>query len=204
MSFSAIIPAANMAAANATLDAAGWGPANFSVPAYSTVATPQSAMLHAWGPAEFRAAVAALPGVVILDGDTDPAEITRNLAASQSRTWGADATPFPDGPVVAGAMHRYELDQSLWIVIQSFDRSVFNQPPSTYPALLRRARQPGVAEPWVQPIDQFDAYKVLDPFTGQGEVATFNGRRWRVTQGDGAGNNVWQPGVFGWADEGPA
>ena len=25
-----------------------------------------------------------------------------------------------------------------------------------------------------------------------------NGRKWQVTQADGAGNNVWEPGVFGW------
>ena len=25
-----------------------------------------------------------------------------------------------------------------------------------------------------------------------------NGFTWKVTQADGSGNNVWEPGVFGW------
>lgn len=27
---------------------------------------------------------------------------------------------------------------------------------------------------------------------------THNGFTWKVTQADGSGNNVWQPGVYGW------
>jgi len=29
---------------------------------------------------------------------------------------------------------------------------------------------------------------------------THNGQTWEVAQADGAGNNVWEPGVFGWVE----
>jgi hypothetical protein len=86
----------------------------------------------------------------------------------------------------------------LWSCIQTFDRTTFPLPPSNYPALIRQARVPGTAVPWRQPIDQFDAYKLVNPFTGEGDLCTHNGDTWYVTQADGAGNNVWEPGVFGW------
>jgi hypothetical protein len=73
------------------------------------------------------------------------------------------------------------------------------QAPGWVQALVRRwARVPGSVAPWVQPLDQFDAYKLLNPFTGQPDKATHNGQTWRVSQADGAGNNVWAPGAFGW------
>ena len=72
------------------------------------------------------------------------------------------------------------------------------------PALIRVAKIPGEAVPWQQPLDQFDAYKLKNPFTGEGDYSLHNGRKWQVTQADGAGNNVWEPGVFGWTDIGPA
>ena len=54
---------------------------------------------------------------------------------------------------------------------------------------------------WVQPLDQFAAYKLVNPFTGQGDRCTHNGKTWYVSQADGAGSNVWAPGVYGWTDE---
>ena len=69
--------------------------------------------------------------------------------------------------------------------------------PSTYPALVRRARRPGVAEPWVQPLDQHDAYLLLNPFTGQPDECEHNGKEWVTT----LDYNVWEPGVAGWADK---
>lgn len=85
------------------------------------------------------------------------------------------------------------------------------------PALIRRARRPGVAESWVQPLGAHDAYKLLDPFTGQpdewpawkpwdgnnanlyqvGAKASHNGKRWVSN----TPNNHWEPGVFGWVEQ---
>jgi len=42
------------------------------------------------------------------------------------------------------------------------------------------------------------AHKLLSPFTGQPKTCTHKGFTWKVTQADGAGNNVWEPGVYGW------
>jgi len=66
------------------------------------------------------------------------------------------------------------------------------------PALIRQAIVPGVVTPWKQPIDQYDAYKLKNPFNGLPDQVTHNGDIWKVVQADGAGNNVWEPGVFGW------
>jgi hypothetical protein len=49
-------------------------------------------------------------------------------------------------------------------------------------------------QPWVQPTGGHDAYPA-------GATVTHNGRTWENTHGDG---NVWEPGVFGWADIAPA
>ena len=44
---------------------------------------------------------------------------------------------------------------------------------------------------WRQPLDQFDAYKI-------GARVTHNNKKWMCSLGDGAGNNVWEPGIYGW------
>jgi hypothetical protein len=49
-------------------------------------------------------------------------------------------------------------------------------------------------------MDQFDAYQLADPFTGEPEEVTHGGKYWRVSEGDGAGLNVSEPGVFGWIE----
>jgi hypothetical protein len=47
-------------------------------------------------------------------------------------------------------------------------------------------------QPWVQPTGAQDAYPL-------GAQVTHNGHLWTSTYND----NVWEPGVFGWTDEGP-
>ena len=70
-------------------------------------------------------------------------------------------------------------------------------------ALIRRARMPGEVLPWVQPVDQFDAFWTKNAFTGQPDRVTHNGRLWRSIVAEGT-PNVWAPGTAGiWADEGP-
>jgi hypothetical protein len=56
---------------------------------------------------------------------------------------------------------------------------------------LREAERPDHVQQWVAPTGAHDAYKL-------GEHTWHNSRVWKVTQTDGAGNNVWEPGVFGW------
>jgi len=195
MSFSAIIPAADMASANATLEAQGFGPGNFSVPVYDGP-RPEYATLHAWSDAAFQAAVEAIPGATVSDIDGTPQERVDAAitATSATASFGGNAQPL-EGQVTPG-LHR-DADGKLWWVIQSYDTSTWPDP-TVIPALVRMARTPGEVTKWVQPIDQFDAYLLEDPFTGQPERVTHNGATWEVTQADGAGNNVWEPGVFGW------
>lgn len=190
--FSASILASNMQAANTTLQDAGHGPNNFSVPAYAGP-TPTVALLHSWGDDAFEAAVAAIAGVTITQG-TDPAAMTKAAATAKSSTWGSDAKPLT-GTVTPGLY--VDTKGVLWWVIQSYNTATYPDP-TLIPALIRQAIVPGVVTEWRQPIDQYDAYKLLNPFNGKPDQVKHNGSTWKVTQADGSGNNVWEPGVFGW------
>ena len=44
---------------------------------------------------------------------------------------------------------------------------------------------------WTRPLCAEDAYRI-------GDIVSHNGQLWQCTQGDAAGLNVWEPGVFGW------
>ena len=194
----AIIPIASMAAANTTLETAGFGPRNFSVPAYTGAAVTHGA-LHSWHIPAFEAAVQAIAGAVVEIGEGDPITRTQALIQAQGAKWGAQAPALPSsGTVTAGSLYRFE--DLLWSVIQTFSRTTYSAHPSTYPALIRRIAEPGVICEWWQPLDQFDAPKLVNPFTGKPDQRTHAGKVWVVTQADGSGNNTWQPGVFGWAE----
>ncbi len=183
-----------MQTANTTLENAGYGQNNFSVAAYAGAA-PFVALLHAWGDAVFEAAVTAIAGVTIKQG-SDPVATTTQAATEKGSTWGNDAQELT-GTVTPG-LHK-DANGVLWWVIQSYNTATYPDP-TIIPALIRRARIPGEVQTWVQPIDQYDAYKLANPFTGVGDRCTHNGKTWRVTQADGSGNNVWAPGVFGWTE----
>ena len=185
MSLCAVVPAANLQSANATPAAAGFGPGNFSVTSF-TGAIATHAALHAWNDPAFSAAVKALAGVVWEESEGDPVTRTKALIEAQGAQWGANATPLT-GNVSAGKLYRHT-DQSLWSVIQSYNADTYPDP-TAVPALVRRARRPGVAEPWVQPLDQFDAYKLLDPFTGKPQRCLHGGKEFETL----VDNNVWTP-----------
>jgi hypothetical protein len=193
MNFSASIPVSNLQSANTTLQNAGYGPKNFSVPAYAG-ASPAFALLHCWHDPAFEAAVTAIPGVVVQQELADPATTTKAVATTVGATWGADAKPLT-GTVTPG-LHN-DAAGDLWWVIQSYNTVTYPDP-AAIPALIRRSKVPGKALPWQQPLDQYDAYKLVNPFTGFPDQVTHNGITWRVTQADGAGNNIWEPGAFGW------
>ena len=190
--FSAAIPVADLQAANASLEEAGYGPNNFNVPAYAGP-SPTVALLHSWGDPAFEADVVALSGVTVQQG-ADPADTTTLVAEFHGATWGNDALPLV-GNVTPG-LYR-DVENVLWWVIQAYDTAVWPNP-ILIPALVRLVKVPGQVLPWQQPLDQYDAYKLVNPFTGMPDQCTHNGQQLRVTQADGAGNNVWEPGVFGW------
>lgn len=198
MSFTVRIPVANIVAANAALAAQGHGPQNFTIPVWTPgSALPSHATLNHGGRDDiFQAHCAALPGAVVLTGAKIGSLMPETMAAMGGR-WG-DNAPLLQGQVTPGLYRAIPADGgALWNVIQPFDRAVFNLPLTTYPALCQRARVPGEIAPWVQPTAEI-AYKLVNGFTGQPDMVLHLGQTWRVTQGDGSGNNVWEPGVFGW------
>jgi hypothetical protein len=198
MSFSASVSVSNLAAANAALEAGGWGPNNFAAPVFTTGSMPSIAVLHHYATdAAFRAACIATPNVTVRDYDTLQVGMDDTCTALGGR-WGGNA-PILEGSVTPGLYRGTEADGGgLWWVIQAFDRAVFNLSLDTYPALVRVARIPGEITAWVQPLDANDAYRPINRFTGQPDQVTHLGQTWTCAQGDGAGNNTWQPGVFGW------
>lgn len=192
MSLVAIVPVANLLAANQALEAQGFGPENFSVPVYANAGA-SFAALHAAGDNVFIAAVKALANVIWEESTGDPIARTQALIAAQGGQWGARAADLPSsGNAIASTLYRY--GDSLWWCIQTFNRTTFSAHPSTYPSLIRIVRQPGQVEAWTQPIDQYDSYQLVNPFTGDPDECTHNGQRWKST----TANNVWEPGVFGW------
>jgi hypothetical protein len=191
--FSASVPVANMQAANETLEASGYGPDNFSVPAY-TGPSPAFGLLHCWSDAAFEAAVAAIPNVVIQQELANPIATTSALAGQ----WGAEAKALK-GNVTPGLY--VDMAGVLWWVIQAYNTNTYPDP-TQIPALIRQAKVPGEVLPWVQPLDQFDAYKLENAFTGEPDQCTHEGKTWFVSAADGAGNNVWEPGEFGWTEVG--
>lgn len=48
-------------------------------------------------------------------------------------------------------------------------------------------------DPWIQ--------KFAPPYYRLGDFVTHNGKVWECTAGDASGNNVWQPGVYGWTEQ---
>ncbi|HEY7824525.1 MAG TPA: hypothetical protein VIG24_16910 [Acidimicrobiia bacterium] len=194
MAIAARIPVADMAAANEALEAAGYGPRNFSIALYTGGPAPTYAVLHASANEAFASVIKALPNVVWSEVEGEPQDRVKAALAGLSDKWGGDA-PMLKGRVTPG-LHR-DAGGGLWWVIQPYNTAVWSTP-ANIPALIRRARVPGEAAPWVQPLDQFDAYKLTNPFTGEPDRVTHNGSTWEVTQADGSGNNVWAPGAFGW------
>lgn len=191
--FSASIPVANMQDANAFLEDTGFGPNNFSVPAYAGP-SPTVALLHAWGDPDFEAFVSGVQNVTIQQTLDDPVGSTSEVADLSGTQWASDAQLL-EGRVYPGLYH--DLAGVLWWVIQSYDTTVYPDP-LLIPSLIREAKVPGTVEPWKQPLDQYDAYKLVNPFTGLPDQCLHSAQQWQVTQADGAGNNIWEPGVFGW------
>ena len=187
MGIVAIVPVASLVAVNASLQAQGFGPRNFSAPAYGATGATHAA-LHAWNDAAFIAAVGAIPGVVLDNSSGDPVARTQALIEAQGAKWGAQAPALPTtGNVTVGSLYRFE--DGLWSVIQTFSRATYGAHPSTYPALIRRLRDPYKMEAWRQPLDQFDSFKLVNPFTGKADTALHGGKTWRTK----VDNNVWEP-----------
>lgn len=191
MSIVAIVPVAQLAAANAALELAGFGPRNLSVAAYGATGATHAA-LHAWEDAAFREALALVPGVVVgaPEDEGDPITLIAALVAAQGAKWGAKVEEAPKaGYVEAGDMLKE--DGSLWSVIQRFDRSVYGAPLDTYPALVRRLRDPQEREKWRQPLDKYGAYMLVNAFTGKPDECIHNGKFYRTK----VDVNVWEPAV---------
>ena len=190
--FAAIIPIANMDSINAGLLALGWGPDNFSVPAYAGPSATH-AMLHSWWDQAFFDDVSAVPGVVIAVDQT-PAELVTQVTTQTNTVWSNNAQPLT-GIVTPGLYYTMDgQEQVFWWVIQQYDTAIWPDP-LLVPALIMMARTPGVATVWVQPLGSFDAYPLIDTFTGLPIQVTHAGQVWNST----IANNVWEPGVFGWA-----
>ena len=95
--------------------------------------------------------------------------------------------------VVAGQPSPISYGGNLYDVIQSHTTQS-DWTPDIVPALFKLI-QPPTEEgypAWVQPTGAHDAYAI-------GARVTHNGQNWECVQGDASGNNVWEPGVFGWA-----
>jgi len=179
MGFSAILPIDQIDAANAALEAQGFGPGNFSVPLRAAGAPEAShAAMNAAGemPA-FRAAVEALPGVSILDAPPGVVTFAQHVQ-NEALEW-SDPTNWTENPIMTGDQRTF--DGKLWESLVDFN---VWQPPVNWREI---ATEPGTYPAWVQPSGSTDAYPL-------GARVRHAGQNWEST----AEANVWEPGVFGW------
>ena len=195
-SLCAIIPVANTTTANDALALQGFGNQNFSVPLY-TNGSPSFVGLHTWNDTAFVTAVKAIANVIWEESDGDPTTRFNDLANANSVKWGANAPPLT-GTTVAGVLYRHT-DNTLWNCIQPYNTATWSDP-TVIPALIRQVREPNVVLEWKQPLDAFDAYKLVNPVTNKPDECYFEGKHYKVTQADGSGNNIWSPTAFGWTE----
>ncbi len=179
MSFSATVPAANLEAANTTLEGLGFGPNNFSIPERPTGSTGDAtrAGLHYMpNNAAFQAAVAAIPSVVMqVAGTLVPGYPAFKAAQAYDP---AEAVNWYQNPIMTGDRRTHAgkeweslVDYNVW----------------TPPVAWREIVAEGYPA-WVQPTGAHDAYPL-------GFRVTHNAQNWENT---GSAANVWEPGVFGW------
>lgn len=181
---------------NAMLEAQGFGPSNFTLPCAGSTGYKFS-VLHAWDDADFLSALQLLPGIIIYSGGGQPTDMTQALVANNNASRVDTAQELPDtGNVTAGQLYLFE--GALWAVIQTHNRSTYGGDPAQYPALIRELRRPGEVKAWRQPLDQYDSFRLVNPFTGQPDECLHAGKRWRTT----IDFNVYEPGSLngGWVE----
>lgn len=124
------------------------------------------------------------------------------IKARAALDWAATIPTLPETGNVSPGYFLY--GDEVCLVIQAHDRSIWGGDPFQpgREALTRLYRNPWRLYAWKQPLDQYDAWKTSNAVTAAPDECTHLGSRWRVTQGDGGGNNVWEPGVFGWTNLG--
>lgn len=89
---------------------------------------------------------------------------------------------------------RFVWNGDLYKVIGLRHTSQTHWTPDTAVSLYVRVTPPGVILAWVQPQGAHNAYQF-------GSKVTHNGKTWESTVADtvdGKGQNVWEPGVYGW------
>lgn len=189
MTLSAKVPVEHLGAANAELEAAGFGPNNFSVPVRSGSGGATHASFHHWKTDDaFAIAVKALsyPGLVYRQDTGGEGELPAyqvNFQAfcdDEGLDWSDPndpENPWFENPVMidderehGGKTWRSLIDNNVW------------EPPYGW----REVVSEGYPE-WVQPSGAHDAYAL-------GDRVSYNGSDWEST----TPANVWAPGIFGW------
>lgn len=139
-------------------------------------------------------------------GDFVVGTLTGNtiLYATPTAWWGDQVAELPDtGTVEAGSMYYY--GETLYQVLVTHSRDQWGGDPEQWPTYIRRVRKPGEVREWEASRDRYDAYWLVNPFTGQPDQCTYNGKTWTVTAGNAAGTNTWPPegeNAYGWTAEG--
>lgn len=221
-SLSILLPAAMGHEWNAVLEHHGMGPHNISVLCWSTAGLMIGC--HAWEGTAARYTDPGRPSFMtqpryneirsaIITSDLPLASSTGAaafgaLAAAQGRSWQLPLLPAAGSgaTVTVGEFYRTQAvsgpQQPFPVVrvIQTHQRDDESHTDLTQlMALFEPQRDPFRPAPWVAPSGTVGAYRMTNLIGGP-ERATHNGLLWQVSQTDGAGNNVWAPGEFGWVE----
>lgn len=120
-------------------------------------------------------------------GQIDDVTATEN--AKQFAEWA-----YPIG-YKEGQIRRDPLDGALYRVnVGQGHTSQQGWNPSLTAALWKKVGDPAEEWPaWARPLGDFDAYR-------RDDKVTHKEKRWICTSTDAAGNNIWEPGVYGWTE----
>ena len=113
--------------------------------------------------------------------------------ASLFHTWEellATKKEYPAGTVFKWGLND-DGETQLWSFISAYTPQEIYTPDVDISHYKKVGVTDGGYPVWTQPLGATDAYKI-------GDIVSHNGQLWKCTQGDGAGLNVWEPGVFGW------
>ena len=144
-------------------------------------------------------------------GDTQLYQVIQDHTSADY--WLPDATPSMYAPIGVtedgylewrqpyGATDAYDIGDivsyngELWICTQGDGAGKNTWAPGVYgwEKYTESGEEPS-PEPAAEEWQQGKVYKV-------GDIVTHNGKTWECTQGDGAGNNSWEPGVYGWTEK---
>lgn len=135
---------------------------------------------------EARLQAASLPAAIVFVSMAEAQQLDEVTVSEHPELF----SPWVEGMEYGqGAIRQDPADGNLYRCVQGHSSQAGWEPHNT-PALWAKIGDPTVEYPeWSQPVGAHDSYQT-------GDKVSYGGKKW-VSEAD---NNVWAPGVYGWAE----